>query len=289
MTLRNALSYFRRQLEGLYDPKEAKNIAEIALQHIADCSRLHLLMHGEQILSDAQVATMHDFLDALLQYCPLQHLTGETMFCGLHIACSPDALIPRPETEELVAWTIDTCRDEGISAPHIADIGTGTGCIALALCRYIPQAHITGIDLSLKALHLAQRNAQSLHLAVAWRQVDILQPDADAWADLPPFDIWVSNPPYIPQREMAELSPQVADYEPHLALAVPDDDPCLFYKAIARAARKCLKPQGFLLVETHELYADASVQAIANFGFGDIVIRHDINGKARMVRGRRGE
>ncbi|MBK8473468.1 MAG: peptide chain release factor N(5)-glutamine methyltransferase [Sphingobacteriales bacterium] len=289
MTLRNALSYFRRQLEGLYDPNEAKNIAEIALQHIADCSRLHLLMHGEQVLSDAQVATMHDFLDALLQYCPLQHLTGETIFCGLHIACSSDALIPRPETEELVAWAIDTCRDERMAAPRIADIGTGTGCIALALRRYIPQAHIIGIDLSPKALHLAQRNAQNLNLAVEWRQLDILQPHADAWLDLPPFDIWVSNPPYILQREIAELPPQVADYEPHLALAVPDDDPCLFYKAIARAARQCLNPRGFLLVETHELYADTTAQAIANLGFDDMVIRHDINGKARMVRARRGE
>ncbi len=282
MTINAALRYFCQQLSPAYEAQEAKAMAEISLQHLIACSRLQLYTNGMQTLNAAQISEMQRFIAALLQYYPLQYLIGKAPFCGLSIACSPAALIPRPETEELVVWARDSCRKMGLLAPHILDIGTGTGCIALALQYFLPQALVKGIDISADALALAQHNAQHLQLAVQFEQADILQ-----WADLPAglplYDLIISNPPYIAHNQSHTMSAQVRRHEPALALFVPNDNPLLFYDAIARFAQKHLNPNGKLWVETAENEAQAVAQLFAAHQFEQVIVRRDINGKERVV------
>ena len=282
MTLKQALSYFRRRLASVYETREAQSLSELSLQHIAGCSRLQLITHSNRLLNEKQIALIEDFIASLLQYCPLQHLIGSTQFCGLSITCSPAALIPRPETEELVAWILTTCAEQNLAAPCIADIGTGTGCMALALKYHLPQARVIGIDSSNRALDLAQRNGGALQLSVEWQIGDMLH--IDMWTALPECHIVVSNPPYIAQREIANMPLQVTAYEPHTALFVPDNDPLQYYRAIAIGAKRILSIGGYLFVETHEAHAFQTANLFMQCGYEAAMVRPDINGKNRMIR-----
>lgn len=221
---------------------------------------------------------MNTLLTNLLTGKPYQYCIGFTYFCDLKINVSPAVLIPRPETEELVYWIVETVGKS--FSGTIEDWCTGSGCIALGLKSKLPKATVSGIDVSEEAMEMAELNGKSLSLDVHWKSGDALQ-ETDSEIQL---DLLVSNPPYIPIREKAEMHNNVTEFEPDLALFVPNDDALLFYRKLTEQASKRLKKGGFLFFELHENYASETVQLVREFGFENVEIRKDLQGKNRMLR-----
>ncbi len=212
---------------------------------------------------------------------PIQQVLGYAYFCGMKLKVTPSVLIPRPETEELVHWVVEDC-----PAPHsILDIGTGSGCIAIALAKALPQARLTAIDISSEALTIARENAEMQHADINFIHADILNPNPSLANNR--FDVIVSNPPYICNTEADEMEKNVLEHEPHIALFVPDDDPLLFYRAIAEQALKILTPGGTLFSEINRLYAPELTTMLQSMGFSNIVVRQDQFNNTRMLRARK--
>ena len=191
-------------------------------------------------------------------------------------------LIPRPETFELVEWCADTCASQ--AAPHVLDVGTGSGCIAISLALELPHAQVEAWDISPRALTVARHNAAQLGATVDFREVDVLKATDDEANRQRTFDLIVSNPPYIPAGEAPTMADNVVQHEPHTALFVPDRDPLLFYRALARLATARLHPGGALLVETHTDFALATAELFAQHGLQAIEIRNDADDRPRMVK-----
>lgn len=205
---------------------------------------------------------------------PVQYVLGKTEFCGMELAVDERVLIPRPETEELVQWIVN----EHVGAIRILDIGTGSGAIAIALKKALPLAEVTAMDISQSALELALDNALKNRISIRFIESDILT------LPLPgTFDIIVSNPPYIPADERERMASHVVDYEPSMALFVPNDDPLLFYRAIVERATR----ETWLYFEVHENYAQVTKELLEKQGFTNIELCNDLNGKPRMLRGRK--
>lgn len=210
---------------------------------------------------------------------PVQYVIGRAEFCGEELFVREGVLIPRPETEELVMWAMECA--ESFARPNILDVCTGSGCIAIALKKRLREATATAIDLSDKALEIATENAQRLNADVKIIKDDALKGLLSVQGQT--FDIIVSNPPYIPQSEMAAMHINVTEHEPHMALFVDDNDPLIFYREIARAAKKLLSEQGYLLFEIHETLATETAEMLSREGFYNVEIRHDFRQKPRMI------
>ncbi len=239
-------------------------------------------LRRHEILSQSELEWFEAATGRLKEGCPVQYITGETEFYGLTLRVSRAAMIPRPETEELVRWILESHRGERI---RILDIGTGTGCIALALAKHLPASTVFATDASGEALELARENAGNLGLNVSFMLHDIGNHEADAGRTV---DLIVSNPPYIPRGEKESLAPNVKDFEPESALFVPDDDPLVFYRHIAGFGRENLPPGGMLYLEIHEAFGTPVCRLLERSGYQQIELRRDINGKDRMVRARKG-
>ena len=211
-------------------------------------------------------------LEKVRAHMPIQYIFEHTEWMGLDLRVTPATLIPRPETAELVEWILQTANH--YQPLRLADIGTGSGCIAIALKQTCPLWHVTGIDISQEALIVAQKNAQRNQVQITWKQLDILTESIDS------FDIIVSNPPYICQKEKADMDKRVLQHEPHNALFVPDSDPLLFYRRIAqmRAAKN-------LFFEINEAYGKEVCDMLEQLGYQHITLKCDIYGKERMVYG----
>jgi release factor glutamine methyltransferase len=241
-------------------------------------------MAGQLAQRDSQqpheiTARLDEVLSRLLTGEPLQHITGFTYFDDLKVRVSPDVLIPRPETEELLYWIAESFPES--FAGTIVDWCTGSGCIALALKNRFPRAKVVGYDWSEPALATARMNGKELQLDVEFAQQDALSGEADLFQP----DLIVSNPPYIPEKDKTDMRTNVMDFEPHMALFVPDEDPLLFYKAITEKAAAALKPGGMLFFELHEDYADDTKKMVEQMNrFREVTIREDIHGKPRMLR-----
>lgn len=245
----------------------------------AECYAEQLRPHAAVPPSDANA-----LLAATQRVCahePLQYVLGSTTFMGLDLQVDARALIPRPETEELVQWAQQTAMDS--NAQRLLDIGTGSGCIAIALAHMLPHAQVHALDVSADALALAQHNAQRVGVEVAFHRANALEPLP---ATLPaPFDLIVSNPPYVFDSERASMRPNVLQHEPWQALFVPDTDPLLFYRSIAQhAIGGLLAPGGALLFEINETQGEQTCNMLCSMGFNDIELRRDMFGKERMVR-----
>ena len=210
---------------------------------------------------------------------PIQYITGSTEFYGLELQVNRATLIPRPETEELVAWILAETPKDKLSS-RILDIGTGSGCIAIALAKHLPLAKVEAVDISLPALETAQANAPGNEVSVDFFQQDILQ--ANTLEEK--YDIIVSNPPYVRDLEKAEIKNNVLQYEPHSALFVGDETPLVFYKKIAQLAMQHLKPEGMLFFEINEYLGEETVVLVKEIGFTAVEMRKDIFGKDRMLR-----
>ncbi len=273
-TRRDILRRIATPLVPLYGEREARSIALLAA---ADLSGLP----EAAFLTDPQAEIVLDGIDAVIEQLtagrPVQYVTGTATFLGRRFAVREGVLIPRPETEELTAWILHEERE----ATTLLDVGTGSGCIAATLAAELPHATVAAADLSETALTIATENCRALGVRVDLRRADALHDLAEVFPG--PFDVIVSNPPYVPQSDRATMHPNVRDYEPAEALFVPDDDPLRFYRAIARAGRRMLRPQGRLYFEIYHLYADALRTLLAAEGYTDIRIRNDLFERPRLL------
>lgn len=230
-------------------------------------------------LSAEQETLLQGIIDRLQQGEPLQYIEGKAPFCGMEFTVNPSVLIPRPETAELADWIAS---DHATQQPRILDLGTGSGCIAIALSKRLPQAEIEACDISTEALTVAKENARTNEAAVSFFAHDML----DLNTPLPhSYDILVSNPPYIRQSEATDMSAQVTEWEPATALFVPDDDALRFYRAIAELGQtKALRPGGYIYVEINQALGKETVALFEAYGYQDVELRKDIYGNERMIR-----
>lgn len=241
------------------------------------------LKPGSGALDASQQEQLQAILLRLRQQEPVQYILGKTQFFGLPLVVNPSVLIPRQETEELVAWVLEEAK--GKKGLRVLDIGTGSGCIPIALKKRRPDLTVHALDVSPHALETARENARLNQVEVTFHEADIL--DEKTWEQFPMYDIIVSNPPYIIEEERAVMPPQVLEHEPALALFTGNDDPLRFIKAIAEFATKKLNPGGLLFFELNEFHAEASAAEVKAQGFAEVELRSDLNGKMRMLRARR--
>lgn len=291
-----------QRLTPMYGPQEAKAMTRMLLEDLFSLSFADILCGATEHLSDADTLRLQQSVDRLLDAEPLQYVTGTAFFCGHPFHVAPGVLIPRPETE----WIVDTA--VGIvtaSAPRILDIGTGSGCIATSISLALVDKHCytEAWDISEDALRIAADNAERLGADVKFRRRDALRLEEEKSEEMrlekekggaevliadnassASWDIIVSNPPYICNREAADMHANVLRHEPHLALFVPDTDPLLFYRAIARYAMRSLRKGGWLLFECNTLYAHDTAQMAADMGFATSVVEDDCFGKPRFVK-----
>ena len=274
MTRRGSIDALAARLTGLYDAREARSIALAAVAELSGLSPSALLTDPEAELA---VEGLEESAARLAAGEPLQYVVGHTEFYGRRFAVREGVLIPRPETEELVDAILHGERE----ARRLLDVGTGSGCIAASLALGMPGTEVFAADISDDALTVAAENFQQLGAAVTLRKADALNGLEEAFPER--FDAIVSNPPYVPESDRAAMHVNVRDYEPPEALFVPDDDPLRFYRAIGRAARRLLRPDGRLWFEIYERLADETARLLADEGFGDIAVRRDINDKPRIL------
>lgn len=281
------------QLTPIHGASEARAIVRMVMEECFHLSHTDLLLGKDTDLSVYERKEFEKIAQRLLRGEPVQYVLGYTTFCGHRFRVTPDVLIPRPETEELVTWAAQTASDEMHNAPrNILDLCTGSGCIAVSLALAFPAAQVTGVDISSEALAVASSNATNLGAEnVSFLQQDILDYEASDSPDspfvTPRFSLILSNPPYVCQHEATTMTSTVLDHEPHLALFVPDDDPLLFYRAIARIGRQALTTDGAILVEINCAMADATREVFIAAGFADVEVRNDQFGRPRMLRAKR--
>ena len=281
-TRRGLLQEVRGRLEAAGIEAPLRNTDWI-LEAVLEASRAQLYAHPQQEVTPEQAARVLALAARRAAGEPLQYLLSHTDFYGLRLRVTPDVLIPRPETEEVVEEGLRLVR--AIAAPRVLDAGTGSGCIALAIQHECPEAHVYACDVSEPALEVAQANAEALHLDVRFAQADLLHPGfADQMPDQ--LDLLISNPPYVPDVEAVTLARELT-HEPALALFA-GDDPLLFYRALARHANRMLRPGGFLVCETHADFGAAVRRLMAEAGLDRAALRHDLAGRPRIVTAQRG-
>jgi release factor glutamine methyltransferase len=279
MMIKELYRNFLVQLQKIYSLGEATAITDWVFEKMASLKRTDILKNPEKKISAAADKLIQKTLNELLLHKPVQYVLGEAWFYHMKIKVNGHVLIPRPETEELVEQLIKD-RKSKLTDPAILDIGTGSGCIPIAIKKNLPASIVTGIDISKDALILAKENATLHNAHISFKQVDFL--DETAWSGLGLFDIIISNPPYIPVHEKENLGKNVTDFEPHLALFVPGNSPLVFYEKIAAFGRDHLLPNGKIYLEIHEDFAKETA-ALFMKNYQTVMIKKDMYGKERMV------
>ncbi len=280
MTLKETEEYILKRILLHYDRNEARSIAKIALQHILKLSNLNYSLGYNNEVPPQVLGQVNQFVSQLQWAEPIQYIIGEANFMGFEFIVSRDVLIPRRETEELVEWIIEENRNK--TPLKILDIGTGSGCIAIMLKKLLVNSEVFAMDVSDKALHIAEHNASRLRTDVQFIRGNILEMEDISFNS---FDIIVSNPPYVTVKEKEGMHRNVVEFEPHLALFVPDNDPLVFYKKIAGLASLRLNKNGSLYFEVNESYAEQVKEVMESRNIKDVLVRKDMQGKDRMVRG----
>ena len=278
MRLNEIKQALKKQLAGQYESVELNPILSILIEHITGWDQVQQVLQKDNSITEAQVLAFENAATELIAARPIQYITGKTWFMGDAYSVNEQVLIPRPETEELVDWVLEYAAIKG-KALRILDIGTGSGCIAIALKKALPEATVAAIDISTSALKIAESNAAALKAEIEFTALDILNT-----AFLPgQYDVIVSNPPYILMHEMKNMELQVTNHEPNIALFVPDEDPLVFYKAIARLAKLHLSSNGQLFFEIHYDQGDALIALLDEMHF-HAELRTDLFEKDRMIR-----
>lgn len=264
------------------EEREARALAFVVLEDAFGLSRTDIYLGKDTAFSEDDTIRLEKILRRLEQGEPVQYVIGTAQFCNLTFRVTPDTLIPRPETEELVGWVASLLPSE---APcSVLDVGTGTGCIAISLAKQFPRAQVTAWDISEGALAVARQNAETNGVTVDFCRTDVLEVVNESAARENSHDVLyiVSNPPYICERERAEMETHVLDYEPASALFVPDADPLLFYRALARLGQQL--HAAAVLVEINQAYGQETVEMFQSSGYSNVELRRDIYGKDRMIK-----
>lgn len=279
LTYSTAYRTLSAALENIYDAREAIAIAHEVLEHITGATKLQRITDKDKLLTVEEATAFERMKPLLLAGTPMQYALGKAWFIGREFMVNEHVLIPRPETEELVKWIVDDYKN---TAPKVLDIGTGSGCIPISLKLDMQDAGVAAIDISIGALGVARENAKQLQVDVDFFLFDFL--DKTKWADLPQYDVVVSNPPYIPETEADSMHANVKDFEPGEALFVPGDDAQLFYRHIAAFGLTHLKQGGAVYCELHVDYAEQTQQLFKEAGYTFTELRKDIHGNNRMLK-----
>lgn len=267
-----------RTLEPLYGNGEARAVTDYVLDVCFGLSKADIMCGAVEEMTAEKTAELNKIFGRLTEGEPVQYVLGRAEFCGRWFSVRPGVLIPRPETEELCAWI--TADSKASASPKVLDIGTGSGCIAITLQLDMPESKVTAWDISADALDVARENAQQLGANVNFVKLDALnaKPEGE-------WDLIVSNPPYICEKEKKDMAVNVLEHEPHTALFVPDADPLLFYRAITRLAVQTLNKGGRLYFEINPIYADDTCRMMQAEGMTAVELRSDMYGKQRMAKG----
>jgi release factor glutamine methyltransferase len=284
MTIQLAYKQLLAQLYPAYDNREAANIADWVIEHVTGQRKIDRIVYKDLDVSAEQQKKLASITKPLLQHKPIQYVLNEAWFFDMKLYVNEWVLIPRPETEELIEWIVE--EESRIPNPEfgifILDIGTGSGCISIALKNKIKEAEVYALDVSDDALEVAKQNAVQQNAVIEFLKLNFL--DESSWERLPSFNIIVSNPPYIRKSEEQTMAANVLQYEPHVALFVPDEDALKFYKAIAGFAQRHLKTGGSVFVEINEALGQQVLSVFKVNGFENVIIKKDLQGKDRMIK-----
>lgn len=279
-TMQPTIHYIRKELQSVCSPEETESMVRLIFRHLKNFTLTDLVLKKEETLSPEEKEIVVEITRRLKNSEPLQYILGTTEFFGLTLKVNPDVLIPRPETEELIGWILES----GQLFENILDIGTGSGCIALALKHHLKDSSVYACDISRKALETARKNAMLNNLDITFIQADILK-DKELQITVKP-DLIVSNPPYVRESEKQFMADNVTRFEPGIALFVNDEQPLVFYEAIAKFAKESGANGGWLYLEINESLGPEMVALLSSMDFGFVEIRKDLQGKDRMIRAR---
>lgn len=284
MNLLQLEKYFHQRLRANYPDSEIENFFFWTLEEILGVQRIDFVLQKNNAVDYQNIDRIKKVIQRLRNEEPIQYIFGSTEFYGLLFNVSTDTLIPRPETEELVEWIIETVKQDeylsSLSELRILDIGTGTGCIAITLTKLIPSANTTAVDISKNALTVAESNSALNEVNVHFVISNVLELSSLENE----FDIIVSNPPYVRNSEKIEIKNNVLKYEPDTALFVEDDDPLLFYRKIGKLSLESLNPNGYLFFEINQYLGKEMVDLLSDLGYQHIELRKDLFGNDRMTR-----
>ncbi len=275
--MQKTIQYIKTELAAYYPETEISGFVRLLSESVLSMSYTDMILKKDRIVTAEESNSIAEIVDRLKKHEPIQYILGEAEFFGLTLEVNPAVLIPRPETEELVHLIV---KSQLPSQAKILDIGTGSGCIALALKSELPKSSVTGIDISEAALQTAKKNALKNELDVEFKLADILNWKDYSW---PKLDVIVSNPPYVRELEKEKMEQNVLAFEPEGALYVPDDDPLIFYRPITEFARKTLQKKGRLYFEINEYLGEEMKELVKSLGFSKVELHQDINGRNRML------
>jgi release factor glutamine methyltransferase len=275
-TMQQAIKFIRSNLSASYSALELQSVSRLLISKVSGYSFTEIIVNKNTIFSEEQRKVLQNYVEKLKRGLPIQYVLGETEFFGLHFTVNDAVLIPRPETEELVQWMVEEIKHDSL----ILDIGTGSGCIAIALKHFLPDADVYACDIDEDSLEVATMNAENLGLKINFFPCDILKAEKSDRK----YHVIVSNPPYIPCSERKDVMNRVKDFEPERALFVEDSDPLIFYRKIAQFAQSNLFPGGNLFFEVHRDFGKACVQLLEDMSYVKIQLKKDIFGNERMVR-----
>ncbi|HDP54555.1 MAG TPA: peptide chain release factor N(5)-glutamine methyltransferase [Bacteroidetes bacterium] len=278
-SITNKYKQVTTKLLPFYPLAEAQAMARLLIEKTTGIRVHDAISDPKLLLSVSQNMLIDQYVDELKLQKPIQYILGETEFFGIRFKVNPSVLIPRPETEELVNWILS---NDKTGFPNVLDIGTGSGCIAIAIANNLPAAKVFAIDISAEAIAIAKENSMNANTSISFAQADILAIPKELKGS--PFDIIVSNPPYVRESEKNTMQPNVLNNEPKSALFVSDSNPLVFYTAIAKTAKANLKPNGWVYCEINEALGKETADVFSKMGFTGIEIKKDINGKDRFIR-----
>ena len=283
-TLKELKGIFITSISELYPLEEIQSFFYLLTKKYLGLSRIEVTLNYEKKVSDEQFFKFEEAIQRLIKFEPIQYIIGEEEFYGLPFLVNKDVLIPRPETEELVNWIVSD--NKGLNnSLSVLDIGTGSGCIAISLAYNLPKAVINALDVSKSALKVAKQNSKLNNVTINFQQIDVL--NCNKLTET--YDVVVSNPPYVREKEKLEIESNVLKHEPATALFVRDNDPLLFYRKIAELCKVYLKPRGLIYFEINEYLSEELIIMLKSKGFNDIVLRKDIFGKDRMLKCRKND
>lgn len=284
MTVQDAYRQLSITLQTIYERREANHIASFVIESLTGFNNTQRIVHKDVFFTRQQTTNFHLIIMELLDHKPVQYVLQEAHWYGMKLYVDNSVLIPRPETEELVAWCIEKIKEKHTgNGCEVLDIGTGSGCIAIAVKKSLPSCNVYAADISDKALEIAMQNAEEQGTDISFYKTDML--DTSQWTNFPDCNCIISNPPYVTEQEASHMDKNVLRFEPHLALFVPDNNPLVFYDAISSFGQQHLHNNGLLFFEINESFGREIADMLSAKGYTDVELRKDMQGKDRMVKG----